>query len=811
MSGLWQDIRYGARVLLKRPMFTSIAVVTLALGIGANTAIFSIIYGVLLRPLPYQNGHELVVLRQQAPLANIDNLQFSVPEIEAYRVQNQTLSEVVEHHSMQFILYGGAEPENNETGVVSANFFDALGVTPLLGRTFAPNDEGHGAQPVMVLSYKYWQRAHGADPNIIGKVFTMNSRPHSVIGVLPPIPQYPDEVDVYMPTSACPVRSSAKTIADRNWRGMTVFGRLKTGVQPGQAQADVSKIASQLQQTYPEFYPANRGYSASVALLQEALTRRARTTFLLLLGTAGLVLFIACFNVANHILAQLMQRERELALRSALGATRARLVRQLLTENALLALAGGALGVLIAANGLDLLVRFAARFTTRAAEIKIDSSVLIFTLAVSLLTCLFFGLLPALTTRSGLATTMKEGGSRSLSGGNRGRLRSSLVVAQVAVSFTLLVAAGLMLRSFLKLQQVDPGFNPERVVVVRLNPNWWTYTREQYRNFYRQVIEKIEAQPAVQAAAISSSYPLRTSVNGPSNRDLNIEGRPRADNEPPLRVDVRYASPDFFSTIGLPLIKGRLFTEADRQGAPLVFLINQTMARHYWSNEDPLGKRISIDRGQNWATVVGVVGDVRQYGLEKDQTDAVYGTVDQALVRPGYLLVRTAAEPTSLINQIRTTVHDIDPETVVDQTTTLEQAHSEALASPRLTTLLITIFALIALMITAAGIAGVMALSVNQRKHELGIRLALGATPQGVLWMVLRQGMMTTLVGLAIGSLAAFALTRILRTLLFAVEPTDPLTFLTISGVLGVIALLSCFLPARRVTSIDPMIALRSE
>ena len=550
-------------------------------------------------------------------------------------------------------------------------------------------------------------------------------------------------------------------------------------------------------------------YSNGLWRILEELTHRARPTFLVLLGAAGLVLFIACFNVANLILAHLMQRERELALRAAFGASRARLIRQLLTESALLALAGGGLGILLAANGLDLLVGFAARFTTRAAEIKIDGKVLIFTLAVSLLTCLVFGLLPALSTKSSLATTMKEGNRQSSSAVNRSRLRRSLVVAQIAVSFTLLVGAGLMLRSFLKLQQVDPGFNPERVMVVRLNPNWWKYTREQYRDFYTRVIEKIRTQPGVLAAAISSSYPL--SSNGPRSRDLSIEGRPQAENEPVPRVDVRYASPDFFSAIRLPLIKGRLFTEADRQGAPLVALINQTMARHYWSNEDPLGKRISFDHGGTWATVVGIVGDVRQYGLAQDQTDAVYGTVDQALVRPGFLLLRTAVEPTSLIRQVRTAVHEIDSETVVDQTTTLEQAHSEALASPRLTTLLITIFALIALMITAAGIAGLMTLSVNQRKHELGIRLALGATPQSVLWMVLRQGMVSALVGLAIGSLAALGLTRILRTLLFEVEPTDPFTFLAISLVLAGTALIACLLPARRVTSIDPMVALRSE
>ncbi|PWT91413.1 MAG: hypothetical protein C5B55_08165 [Blastocatellia bacterium] len=811
MINLWRDIRYGMRVLIRRPGFTLIVIATLALGIGADTAIFSVIYGVLLRPLPYRNGHELVVLHQQAPLANINDLQFSVKEIEDYRQQNQTLSEVVEHHSMSFILYGGDEPEDIQTGVVSANFFEVLGVKPLLGRTFLPGDEGRGAEGVMVLSYKYWQRSHGGDPNIINKIFTMNDRPHKVIGVLPPIPQYPNEEDVYMPTSSCPLRSSDAFIANRNRRLMDVFCRVKPGIQREQVQADLTTIASRLEQTYPDSYPATRGYRTTLSSLQQELTRRAQPTFLVLLAAATLVLLIACFNVANLMLARLMQREREFALRSAMGASRWRLVQQLLTESSLLAVAGGVAGILLAANGLNLLAGFAARFTTRAAEIKIDSAVLIFTLAVSLFTGLIFGLLPALSMKASLSTTMKEGGTSS-SGIMRNRLRRLLVVAQVAVSFTLLIGAGLMLRSFIKLQQVDPGFNPERVMVVRMNPNWIKYKVDQYRDFYRRLVEKMKNQPGVEDVAIASSYPLR-STDGPSYSDLSIEGRPQDKSEPTLRADLRYASPDFFTTIRMPLLKGRVFSDADRQGALPVALINQAMARHYWSNADPIGKRISLPQldGQ-WREIVGVVGDVRQYGLEQDQTDAAYVTLDQGGFRRwSYLLVRTTAEPTTMIKQMRAAVHEIDPETVVDRETTLEQAQREALTSPRLTMLLITLFALTALVITAAGIAGVMALSVSQRKQELGIRLALGATPRSVLWMVLRQGMVAALLGLAIGSVAALALTRMLRTLLFAIEPTDPFTFIAVSCVLATTAFIACIVPARRVTSIDPMTALRCE
>ncbi len=813
IEALWQDLRYGARMLRRNPGFTLVAVVTLALGIGANTAIFSVIYGVLLRPLPYQDGDRLVLLRQQAPLAGVDSLGFSVKEIADYREQNRTLEGVVEHHSMSFTLLGGAEPERIQTGVVSANFFDLLGVKPLLGRTFLPSDEAHGAEAVLVLSHEYWQRSHKGDPGVVGKTFAMNNRPHTVVGVLPHIPQFPNENDVYMPTSACPTRASERFQANRNARMMSVFGRLKPGVPVEQAQADAAAIASRMRQAYPDSYPANRGFQAQATSLHEELTSKAQPTFLVLLGAAGLVLLIACANVANLTLARLMRREREMALRAALGASRRRLIRQLLTESTLLALIGGVLGVLLAAFTLDLLVAFAAKFTPRAAEISLDGWALLFTLAVSVITGLAFGLTPALSAGRDLITSLKEGGAQASTGGGGRRARSLLAVAQVAVSFMLLIGAGLMVRSLIKLQQVNPGFDPERTLVMRLSPNWSKYTTgQQYQDFSLRVLEKMKSQPGVLSAAMATNYPLNPLgiANGPFNRNFLIEGGSVNESELAPRADYRAVSKDYFQTIRQPLVKGRFFDETDRRDSLQVAVINQSLAQRRWGNEDPIGKRVSFDQGRNWVTIVGVVGDTRHYGLSREATDEIYRSVEQ-WQGAQFLLARTAANPSSVIRQLRSAVYELDSETAIDHVQTLEDARSEAMASPRLTAILLGLFAALALVITAAGIAGVMALSVSQRTHEMGIRMALGATRGNLLWMALRQGMALVLVGLAIGAIGALALTRLMSTLLFAVEPTDPLTFLAVSLALAAVAAVACFVPARRVTTIDPLTALRSE
>ena len=815
IEALFQDLKYGVRVLIKTPAFTLVALMTLALGIGANTAIFSVIYGVLMRPLPYQDGSRLVVLHQLAPraAAGSQNQAFSVQEIADYREQSQTLDGVAEHHTMSFILLGRDEPQRVQTAVVSANFFDLLGVKPLLGRTFLPSDDQKGADAVLVLSHKYWLASHGGDPNIAGKVFTMNDRPHTVIGVLPPIPQYPVESDVYMPTVACPTRSSDRVIANRNFRMMNVFARLKPNASVDQAKADLALIAGNLKREHPDSYPESRGYDATAALLKDELTRDGKPTFLILLATAGLVLLIACANVANLTLARLMRREREMAIRSALGAGKARLIRQLLTESTLLSLAGGALGLLLAAGGLRLLVRFAGRFTTRASEIQIDGSVLLFTLLVSVATGLAFGLMPAFSSEQNLTGALKEGSGRTTSSKRRQRARSALIVAQVAISFMLLIGAGLMVRSLIKLQQVNPGFNSESVLLMRISPNWSKHTTpEQFRELYRRLLEKTQLQPGTAYAAISSTFPLNPLgiTFGPFNRRFQIEGQPLAADDPGPEADIRIVSPDYFQTIRLPLVSGRVFTEHDKDKALPVAVINQSMLRHRWGGEDPIGKRVTFDRGATWVTIVGVVGDVKQYGLGSESTDELYTPLEQ---NPGggNLLVRTTGEPMSMAALMREAVHDVDAEIAIDNVQTLEGVRSESLASPRLTAVLLGLFAALALVITAAGIAGVMALSVSQRTHELGVRMALGASSARVMAMVMRQGMTLVVGGLVLGVVAALALTQLMSALLFSIEPTDPLTFMAVAVVLIGVAAVSCFLPARRVTTIDPMIALRSE
>lgn len=813
LETLWQDVRFGARTFRRNPGFTLLALLTLSLGIGANTAIFSVIYGVLLKPLPFTNGERLVVLRQQAPLAGVDSLGFSVREIEDYRTRSQTLDGVVEHHSMSFTLFGKAEPERVQTAVVSANFFDVFGIRPLLGRAFLPDDDKPGAPAVLLLSYHYWERSHGGDPQIVGRTFAMNNRPHTVIGVLPPIPQFPVESDVYMPTSACPTRSSERFIANRNARMMSVFGRLKPGQPLAQSQADLATIAASLKQEYPASYPENRGYRIAASSLRDDLTRAARPTFLLLLGTAGLVLLIACANVANLMLARVMRRERELAIRAAIGAGRGRIIRQLLTESTLLALLGGVIGVILAGVSLNLLVTFAARFTPRAAEIRLDWFVLLFTLVVAVVTGLLFGLMPALSTRENLSVSLRDGGTTSAAGSARHRVRSLLLTAQVALSFMLLIGAGLMIRSLIHLQQVNPGFDPERVMVMRLSPNWSKYsTGEQYRDLSLRTSETISRLPGVISAAMATNYPLNPLgiTNGPFNRSFVIEGHLPTDGELAPQADFRLVTSGYFETIHLPLINGRFFTEADHDKSIPVAVINQTLARHRWGNENPVGRRISFNRGETWLTIVGVVGDARSYGLNREALDEIYAPVRQA-GGAGFLLVRTAADPAGMVQLLRKAVYELDAETAIDHVRTLAEAQSEAIASPRLTTLLLGLFAGLAMIITATGIAGVIALSVSQRTHELGIRLALGATQNEVLLMVLRQGMKLVVIGLLIGSVSALALTRLMSSLLFAVAPTDPLTFLIVAFVLAIVAAAACYIPARRVTTIDPLIALRTE
>ena len=588
---LSQDARYAWRSLSNRAGFTTAIILTLALGIGANTAIFSAIYGVFLRPLPYEDGDRLVLVTQQAPRAELDNILFSVKEIADYRALNRTLDAVVEYHSMPFILLGGKddEPERVQTGVVSADFFEVFKVEPHLGRTFLPGEDILDAEPVLVLSYDYWERSHGRDPSLVGAMLEMNDRAHRVVGVLPPFPQFPDENDVYMPVSSCPFHTNPDFMANRNARMMSVFGKMKEGVTLEDAARDLDLVAETVRQANPSSYPESLGYAVQTALLSDALTRNARPTFLLLLATASFVLLIACANVVNINLSRLVKRRRELALRAAIGASRRRLVRQLLTESTLLAMLGGILGLALAWGLLDLIVGFAARFTPRAQEIALDGHVLLFTLALSVLTGLIFGALPAALT----SRTLVPGPNAGITVGGR-KMRHALVTVQVAVSLILLVGAGLMVRSLYRLQQVDGGFQTERVMTMLLDLNWSKYDEaEPVRAFHETLLEKIARHPGVTTAAMGRTFPLARGEL-PTEARFRIEGRNGSDNDEPAPVlDFHAVSSDYLRTIGVSIFEGRDLSSADDADAPAVALVNRAAAKSYWPDESPIGHTIT--------------------------------------------------------------------------------------------------------------------------------------------------------------------------------------------------------------------------
>jgi putative ABC transport system permease protein len=803
-----QDVRYGFRILKNNPAFTLVAILALGLGIGANTALFSMVYGILLKPLPYADGNRLVVLGQ----TTADNgaaVSFSVKEIEDYRKQSRSLAQVEEYHGMSFILLDGQEPNSVRTGVVSAHFFDLLGIKPYLGRLFTDGDETPTSDAVLVLSNEYWKRHYGGDVNIIGRRFRMNDKIHTVIGVLPPVPQYPRENDVYMTTVACPFRSSDDMIMMREHHMMAAFGRLKDGETLQSGNTDMANIATRFRQDYPEVYPAGRGFSAGMDGLRTQLTRDVRPMLLILLGTAGLVLLIACANVANLALARMMRREQELAIRAALGASRGRLVRQLLTESTLLSLCGGLLGLFLASQCLHLLVTFVSRFTSRAAEVSVNMQVLLFTLGLSLLTGIVFGAAPAFSQRSGLVKSLKEGTSSSTARVDGNRMRNLLAVGQVAISFMLLIAAGLMIRSFVKLQRMDAGYNGTNVLTANVPFNFTKYQKEDdVRRFFEQLRLKLQGSPGVLGVGFNSGAPL--SPGRPSNVPFVIEGRPLANKQSRPEANVEVATPETFHLLGVPLLSGRFFSDQDNERAPKVVIISRSFARHYFPNEDPVNKRVSGDNGKNWAQIVGVVGDVKQYGLDKDPIDTAYAPLVQE-PNGNTLLIKTAGDPRSYAAQLRSAVFAIDPDQPITDIKTLDELRGDSLAATRLTSLLLGLFAALALIIAATGLSGVTALLVSQRTREIGIRLALGAQRSEVLSMVVGQSMRIILIGLGVGVVGALLTSRLLTSLLFKTPATDPLTFVGVAVVLLTVALAASYLPARRVTRVNPLIALRSE
>jgi putative ABC transport system permease protein len=812
MEQLIADVRYGARTLLRNPGFALLAALTLGLGIGANTATFSVINGVLLKPLPYENGERLVLIQQSASQAGQQNIGVSIKELFDYRAQLSSLDEIVEFHQMSFDLLRRGEPDRVLTGVVSPNFFDVLGIQPILGRTFIGTDDDHGAEAVLVLGHSYWQTKFGADPDIVGQVFEMNDRPHTVVGVLPSVPHYPNEVDVYMPTSACPFRAAAERNIEANRRAFSalqVFGRLRAGTAPEAAATEVTTVAQRWSRDFPQVYRPGTGFQARTANVLEQLTTGAREMLVILLGTTGLVLLLACANVANLTVARMLRRDRELAIRNALGAGRGRLIRQLLTESTLLAVIGGSVGLAFAWSTVGMLTRFVGRFTARTGEIDLDPWVLAFTLFISVITGLLFGTLPALASRVDVVSALKASGKGTADIGAGHRLQRGLIVAQVAVSVVLLAGAGLLLMSFYRLQRVDPGFRAERVMSAEVFGNFTKYPNAQaLRGLYVSILERLESAPGVVSAAVTNAVPLAGLQPGQSR--FQIRGRTYDTPEQRPVVDIRVASPSYFSTLGIPLRLGRSFTELDHQDAAQVALVNEAMLSH-WDGRDPIGSEVSFDNGQNWVTIVGIVGNVKTFGLDRDAVAQLYRPLRQAGGLAGRVLVRTTGDPSTAISVIRDAVRSVDPDLPIENVRTLDEIRQTALATPRLTATLLALFAALALIVTLTGITGVIAQSVSQRTQEFGLRMALGASRVSVLAMVLREGLTIVGVGLVLGIAAAFAFARVLQSYLFQTPTADPVTFAAVAASFVVAGTAACLGPAWRATTVEPMDALRSE
>ena len=808
MQTVLQDLRYAVRTLGRARAYTAVAVLTLALGIGANTAIFSVIHGVLLKDLPFATGDRVVRIQQPITLGQIADAGFSVQELADLRAKTRSFDALAEYHSMSFNLLRRGEPQRVQTGVVSANYFDALGVKPLFGRTLRVGDDQSGANPVIVLSYRFWRDRMGGDTAIIGKTVEMTDRLHTVVGILPPLPDFPNENDVFMPISSCPFRTSDAWLTRRELRQLSVFGVVRPGVGLETVRAELEGIATQMHTEHAESYLAAKGFGLGANSLLEELSGPARETFILLLATSGFVLLIACANVANLTLVRLVHRRAELVVRAALGAGSGRLARQLLTESIVVAVAGAVLGVGLAAALLRLLVPYAARFTPRAFEIGLDAPVLAFTLGVSVAVGIISGTLPLLAATRDLASGLRARGDASQSGVRRGRAERALVVAQVAVSVVLLAAAGLSVRSMIELSRVDAGYRSEQLLSVRFTPSRERYTNGPSRLALGQrLFSAVEQQPGVTSVTFTANVPLTEGHR--MSFGFIAEGQPTLDTATAPQAQMRIVTGSFFKTVGVPLLRGRTFDDRDRTGTEEVAVISRSFARRFWGDADPVGKRISGDAGASWIRVIGVAGDVRDQALDKEPTDAFYVPFGQ-YPTGGNLLIRSSADPLVLARNVTAAVHAIDPDLPVDAIRTLSEIRLDSLAPRRLTASLLTLFGLLALLIAATGIGGVLAFSVSQRTREIGVRLALGAQRGEVLSLVLRQGGTMVVLGLALGTIGALWLSRFMQSLVYNIEARDPLTLgaacLTLAAV-GVIASLG---PARRATSVDPVIALRN-
>jgi putative ABC transport system permease protein len=810
------DLRHGARMLRKDPVFTCVAALVLALGIGAGTAIFSVVRTLVLQPLPYPDPGQIVLVDQLRSKADMSRMWFSVAEIDEYRRLSHAFSALVEYSGDQYVLRAEGAGERVQAGVVSHDFFDMLGVRTSTGRGFAPSDERPGAPPTLLLTREYWLRRYAADPSVVGRVLTLNATPFVVIGVLPAFPQYPDQNDVYMTTSSSAFRMWPERLRNHGRRFAIVFGRMKPGVSLAAANADLARAAATIQQAHPEFYPPEWGYRATATRLETELTGRARSTVLLLGAAAFCILLIACANVINLSLARLAYRRQELTLRLALGASRGRIFRQLVVESLLRSMLAAAVGVAMAAMSTGLLAVFLSRFTSRAQDIRLDVPALVFACAIAIVISVVSGSVLMLSWREELAQLMQS--NRRNSAPRHGRLRDGLVVAQVACTIALLCGTALLVRSFLHLRDARSGVTADHVLTVHLDFSATRYpTPMTQRAAANGMLRKIATIPGVAASAVATSFPL-----DPDAVAFGLKGlwnRFQLETERPGQLypwaPIRVVSPAYFDALGIPIVRGRAFADGDTLTSPPVAIVNQSFVRHRLGRRDPIGVRMSAD-GKTWLTICGVAAQTREMDLTDTATDEVYYPLAQLPSSPSgdwvrSVIVRTAGDPGTVSAAVRDAIASAAPDVAQSFMTSADAARRDALVSPRVTTILLGAFALIALVVSLSGIAGMLALTVAQRTRELGIRLALGAPRSAIVRNVVAKGMRLVAVGLAAGFGVAAIVIRALRGLLFEVSAVDPLALAAAVTVLIAAALLACYLPARGVARIDPLLSLRQD
>ncbi len=822
LDGAWRDATHTLRFLARNPGFTATVVLTLGLGIGANTAMFTVLRGTLLRPLPNRDGERLVYLRQSAPGAQHQNVLFSVPEIGDLRTASHTLSTVAEYsNAVPFTMVASdGHPERVSVAVVSGNYFEVMGLGPVLGRVMSSGDDGATAEPAAVLEYGFWMQRFGGDPSIVGSTIDLNEIATTVVGVMQPAPQYPEPTDVYVNTVTSPHHLSATMVTERTHRMTELFARLAPDAGVDQARAEVDRIAEGMVHDHPEAYERAARFTVSVSLLRDAESARASFTFWLLMGAALSVLLIAGANVSNLTLMRSVARGREMLVRVALGASRARLRRLLLTENLALALAGGALGVLVAFGGLRLLVQFAAQFSPRADEIRLDGVVLAATLAGSVAVAVVLSLVPTVHREAWPGSSLAPAGRGTTMTRTRRRVQRSLVVVQVAASMVLLAGAGLLMRTLSKLEAVDAGVRTDHVLTVEL-PLGGDLLRQVMNRAgnlanYERIRDAVAAVPGVSVAALASGPPLRSPF---LDFDMKAEGRAEDPDAPTPHAALKTVDPAYFAAAGIPLVAGRAFARTDDQGAARVVILSASFAHQLFGDQDPLGRHVALTGeilkftpfDDGWRTVVGVAADTRDHGLDNDVTPVMYEPFAQEFIVSGALVVRTTLDPVVLRATIVRAVRESAPNQLVERVATLREIRDESVGPRRLNAWFIVAFGSLALVIAMVGIAGVLGFSVSSRTAEIGIRMSFGADAAGVRRMVLGEGGILLAAGVALGLAGALATTRLLRGLLFGVGPTDPATLLGVALLLLSVGLAACWLPAAKAARVDPAEALRTD